>query len=119
MHSLITHILCFVCDRTDAIGNSSKCEVLLEGGGFWTPETYFDILHTPGHTAGSLSILVRTNKENVLFTGDHLAYTDSHKALEGFKRYNHGNLMYVNIIEILLSSITVAVAIDIDQWQWL
>ena len=81
-----------VC-RTDAIGNASKCEIRLEGGGFWTPETFFDIIHTPGHTAGSLSILVRTGKENVMFTGDHLAYTDSHKGLEGFKRYNHGNIM--------------------------
>jgi len=38
-----------------------------------------------GHTAGSLCIQVDTGVETVLFTGDHLAYSERKKGLDGFK----------------------------------
>jgi hypothetical protein len=31
--------------------------------------------------------------ETVLFTGDHLGYSAEKQALDGFKRYNHGNIL--------------------------
>ena len=51
------------------------------------------IIHTPGHTAGSLCVMVDTAQDTALFSGDHLAYSASKKGLDGFKRYNHGNVM--------------------------
>lgn len=77
----------------DTIG---VCEVVLQGGGVWSPVESLKIIHTPGHTAGSLCVLYQTIGEYggdcVLFTGDHIAYSGSRKALDGFKRYNHGNM---------------------------
>jgi glyoxylase-like metal-dependent hydrolase (beta-lactamase superfamily II) len=32
------------------------------------------VIHTPGHTAGSISFLMRKPKDNILFTGDTLFY---------------------------------------------
>lgn len=45
-----------------------------------------------GHTAGSICIMFQSKKEAALFSGDHIAYSSSRKALHGFKRYNHGNV---------------------------
>jgi glyoxylase-like metal-dependent hydrolase (beta-lactamase superfamily II) len=67
------------------MGNASKCEVLLDGGGTWEPYEDVRIIHTPGHTPGSLCVMVQTAKDVVLFSGDHLAYSASRKGLEGFK----------------------------------
>jgi glyoxylase-like metal-dependent hydrolase (beta-lactamase superfamily II) len=67
------------------MGNASKCEVLLDGGGTWAPYDDVVIIHTPGHTPGSLCVMVDTEIDTVLFSGDHLAYSASRKGLEGFK----------------------------------
>ena len=80
-----------ILHRADSVASTRDCELLLEGEGVWSPESDFDILHTPGHTAGSLCLLVRTAKDAVLFSGDHLAYSSQKKALDGFKRYNFGS----------------------------
>ena len=80
-----------ILHRADSLVSTRNCELLLEGEGTWSPEPDFDILDTPGHTAGSLCLLVRTAKDAVLFTGDHLAYSSQKKALDGFKRYNYGS----------------------------
>eukprot|EP00595_Chromulina_sp_UTEXLB2642_P003369 CAMPEP_0196766002 /NCGR_PEP_ID=MMETSP1095-20130614/16837_1 /TAXON_ID=96789 ORGANISM="Chromulina nebulosa, Strain UTEXLB2642" /NCGR_SAMPLE_ID=MMETSP1095 /ASSEMBLY_ACC=CAM_ASM_000446 /LENGTH=153 /DNA_ID=CAMNT_0042125735 /DNA_START=510 /DNA_END=971 /DNA_ORIENTATION=+ len=89
-----------VMHRTDLTSDTMNLEVKLEGGGPWYPygnDAGFKIIHTPGHTAGSLCIYRETKGEYggdiVLLTGDHLAYSNSRKALEGFKRYNQGNVM--------------------------
>ena len=65
---------------------------MCEGLGEWDPAVGFKIIHTPGHTPGSLCILIDTNKDKVLFTGDSLAYSAGKQRLEGFKRYNKGIL---------------------------
>jgi glyoxylase-like metal-dependent hydrolase (beta-lactamase superfamily II) len=31
--------------------------------------------------------------ESVLFTGDHLAYSSERNGLDGFKSFNHGNIV--------------------------
>lgn len=81
-----------VLHRLDGTPATRECELLLEGEGVWRPEPDFDIIHTPGHTAGSLCFLVRTAGDAVLFTGDHLAYSAQRKRLDGFKRYNYGSV---------------------------
>lgn len=70
---------------------TNECEILLEGEGRWEPEKGFSILHTPGHTPGSICVLVQTAIDAVLFSGDTIAYSASKKRLEGFKRYNAGS----------------------------
>jgi glyoxylase-like metal-dependent hydrolase (beta-lactamase superfamily II) len=42
-------------------------------------------LYPQGHTAGSLCVMVETDVDTVMFTGDTLAYSASRKSLEGFK----------------------------------
>jgi len=85
-----------IIHRADVTKDTEDCEIKLEGEGVWDPAPDYSILHTPGHTAGSISLLFTCSGEyggdSVLFTGDHLAYTPSRKGLEGFKRYNHGNI---------------------------
>ncbi len=63
---------------------------IFEGLGEWDPAAGFKIIHTPGHTPGSLCVLIDTHKDKVLFTGDSLAYSHGKQRLEGFKRYNKG-----------------------------
>ncbi|KAL6010290.1 hypothetical protein ACLOJK_000721 [Asimina triloba] len=45
-------------------------EIQLQGDGPWNLGQDFDIIHTPGHTKGSICLLYKPLK--VLFSGDHL-----------------------------------------------
>lgn len=101
-----------VIHRSDAIDTARDCEVQLEGGGLWAPCPDLSIIHTPGHTAGSLSILFKSSVESVLFTGDHLAYSATQSRLDGFKRFNHGN------VEVQSEYIRLLAA-DEYSFQWL
>ena len=92
----------------------SQCEVQLEGEGPWSlpegggsssggsssstqpqsssssevdAEADVQLLFTPGHTAGCVSLLYRPHG-GVLFTGDHLAYSQRLGRLTIFKAYN-------------------------------
>jgi len=47
-------------------------------------------VHTPGHTAGSLCVLVATAGDTVLFTGDHLAYSATRKVRAVCTRWSAG-----------------------------
>jgi len=80
-----------IIHKTDATSKAREMEIKLEGTGAWKPSDDYQIIHTPGHTAGSLCVLFKTPKDSVLFSGDTLGYSASRKALEGFKRYNQGN----------------------------
>ena len=84
------------CKRVMHLADISKytedVEIKLSGKASWQLADDVTILHTPGHTAGSICTLVRvTGGENALFSGDHLAYSASRQGLDGFKRYNKGN----------------------------
>mmetsp|Transcript_20219 Transcript_20219/g.30760 ORF Transcript_20219/g.30760 Transcript_20219/m.30760 type:complete len:340 (+) Transcript_20219:80-1099(+) len=46
----------------------------------------FLIVHTPGHSPGSISLLVR---QSVFFTGDTYAYSTRGNAMSGFPRYGN------------------------------
>ncbi|KAK9814637.1 hypothetical protein WJX72_009090 [[Myrmecia] bisecta] len=68
---------------------TTACEVQLEGEGPWAlPDGSDDveIIHTPGHTEGSLCLLFKPDK--ALFTGDHLAQSARLGRLTIFRQYN-------------------------------
>ena len=46
----------------------------------------FAILHTPGHSPGSISLLF---ENSILFTGDTLAFSSRENGMSGFPRYGH------------------------------
>ena len=60
----------------------------------------FKIIHSPGHTTGSLCVLfdakfkeneskeVEDTTSSVLFTGDLIMYSEEKKRLDGYKKYN-------------------------------
>lgn len=82
-----------VIHLADVSKYTEDVEIQLSGKESWNLADDVVIFHTPGHTAGSLCILVKTggSGESVMFTGDHLAYSAKRQGLDGFKRYNHGN----------------------------
>ena len=81
-----------VMHMADVTKDTDPVEIQLSSKDSWQIAEDVTILHTPGHTAGSLCILVRTEGgESAMFTGDHLAYSAKRGRLDGFKRYNHGN----------------------------
>lgn len=83
-----------VIHLADVSKYTEDVEIQLSGKDSWSLADDVEIFHTPGHTAGSLCILVKTGDgsgESVMFTGDHLAYSAKRQGLDGFKRYNHGN----------------------------
>lgn len=86
-----------IIHRTDVTADTAACEVQLEGLGEWKPFDDVIILHTPGHTAGCLSVQFTPptsgsgSGEVVMFTGDHVSYSAKKQALDGFKKYNKGN----------------------------
>jgi glyoxylase-like metal-dependent hydrolase (beta-lactamase superfamily II) len=51
----------------------SAAEWQLEGEGPWELGDDVQLIFTPGHTAGCVSLLYRPDR--ALFTGDHLAYS--------------------------------------------
>lgn len=51
----------------------SAAEWQLEGEGPWALGEDVELIATPGHTAGCVSLLYRPDR--ALFTGDHLAYS--------------------------------------------
>mmetsp|Transcript_20072 Transcript_20072/g.34148 ORF Transcript_20072/g.34148 Transcript_20072/m.34148 type:complete len:406 (+) Transcript_20072:28-1245(+) len=94
-----------VIHRTEVNADTAEVETQLEGLGPWQPFDDLQILHTPGHTAGSISVLYQpspsssssSEAENhqpmpALFTGDHLAFSGRTRQLTGFKQYNRGNI---------------------------
>lgn len=80
---------------------TNECEVLLEGTGSWE-QSDIQLIHTPGHTPGSICVLINTGVESVLFTGDTLGYSGSKKRLDGFKQYNWGSIdaQYQSLLDL-------------------
>jgi len=96
---------------------TDQCELILQGISvltiendydnvkLWRPDEDLKIIHTPGHTPGSLCVEVTTSRESILFTGDHLAFSNRLGQLTGFPQYNHGSLeIQARSMEILVST---------------
>lgn len=81
-----------------------ECEIKLEGTGPWQlPDGSddIDILFTPGHTSGCISMLFKPQK--ALFTGDHLLYSASMDRLSIARRVNwHSVPMQLDSVKALL-----------------
>ncbi|XP_031112371.1 uncharacterized protein LOC116016308 [Ipomoea triloba] len=77
------------CERiihSDEVNTSTAgVEIKLEGTGPWSLGDDFALVHTPGHTTGSVCLFYKPLK--ALFTGDHLAMTES--GLTIIEKYNH------------------------------
>lgn len=68
----------------EVTGSTADAEIKLEGTGPWSLGEDFTLLHTPGHTTGSVCLLYKSQK--VLFTGDHIF--DSVNGLDISEKYN-------------------------------
>lgn len=77
------------CDRILHINevqpHTADVEIKLEGQGPWSLNPDVDLIFTPGHTEGSVSLSYKPLK--ALFTGDHLAASHNGE-LTYFEKYN-------------------------------
>ncbi|GMI80768.1 hypothetical protein like AT4G33540 [Hibiscus trionum] len=82
----------FRCDRIlhfdDVEACTSHIEMKLEGNGPWSLGDDIMLIHTPGHTEGSVCLLYKPLK--LLFTGDHLVMTES--GLSIMEMYNKSSV---------------------------
>jgi len=70
---------------------SKDFEIRLNNSGEWYPDDDLEIIHTPGHTPGSISIRYMSGQEIALFSGDHLAYSNDKQRVDGMKSFNKGS----------------------------
>eukprot|EP00435_Cladocopium_sp_Y103_P067302 s350_g29.t2 len=71
-------------------------EEQLEGDGPWTLAEGVRVVHTPGHSLGSICLLLAsrvTGGDPAIFTGDHLAFNGRLGRLDGFARYGDDLLL--------------------------
>lgn len=80
----------FGCERIihkeDVRSNTVDVETKLEGTGPWNISPGIDLIHTPGHTMGSVCLMHKPL--GILFTGDHLALADDGETLTMFRQYS-------------------------------
>lgn len=93
----------FRCDRImhskDIEPSTAGVEIKLEGSGPWKLYHDIDLIHTPGHTQGSVCLFYKSSK--ILFTGDHL-FTDAF-GLTISEKYNWYSVpMQLNSVKMLL-----------------
>lgn len=76
------------CERilhiADVEASTSDVEIKLEGSGPWSLGNDVTLIHTPGHSEGSICLFHRTLE--IIFTGDHIAMTESGFSM--FEQYN-------------------------------
>eukprot|EP00904_Undaria_pinnatifida_P012486 jgi/Undpi1/8368/HiC_scaffold_25.g10836.m1 len=100
-------------------GDTENVEVQLEessadgrinGFDYWDLAEDLRVLHTPGHSLGSITLLFNpplskagssTEVEGIAFTGDHLAMSGRTGALTGFPMYGHDHVMQSKSMELL------------------
>lgn len=80
-----------IIHAVDTPREAQDIEAKLDGTGSWHPLSNLTIIHTPGHTAGSLCVLYHTPRDAVLFSGHHLSYNADWEVLEGFRAFCKGN----------------------------
>lgn len=78
------------CERIIHSGDvedvTADVEQKLTGNGPWSIGTDFDLIHTPGHTQGSVCLYYKQLK--ALFTGDHVAKSEDSDDLNLFLIYS-------------------------------
>ncbi|GLT75463.1 hypothetical protein SLA2020_471860 [Shorea laevis] len=93
----------FSCDRIlhsgDVEASTTDVEIKLEGSGPWSLGNDIMLIHTPGHTDGSVCLFHKSLK--IIFTGDHLALTQSGFSI--YERYNRSSVpMQLKSVQKLL-----------------
>ena len=79
-------------------------EMQLDGDGPWQLEEGLKVVYTPGHSAGSITLIAdatRTGGDGVAFTGDHLALNGRLGRLDGFARYSDDTFQQADSIQKL------------------
>uniref|UniRef100_A0A453AT05 Metallo-beta-lactamase domain-containing protein n=1 Tax=Aegilops tauschii subsp. strangulata TaxID=200361 RepID=A0A453AT05_AEGTS len=78
------------CERIihsgDVVDITADVEWKLTGSGPWNIGSDFELIHTPGHTEGSVCLLYKPLK--ALFTGDHVAKSEYSDELNLFRMYS-------------------------------
>mmetsp|Transcript_22463 Transcript_22463/g.69583 ORF Transcript_22463/g.69583 Transcript_22463/m.69583 type:complete len:145 (+) Transcript_22463:464-898(+) len=73
-------------------------EQQLTGDGPWELAPGVKVVHTPGHSAGSITLILSgsvTGGDGVAFTGDHLALSARLGRLDGFAAYGDDHKLQV------------------------
>ncbi|KAI5062373.1 hypothetical protein GOP47_0022912 [Adiantum capillus-veneris] len=96
----------FHCERIiheeDVRQDTVDVETKLKGSGPWSIFPEVDLIHTPGHTMGSVCLLYKPL--GILFTGDHLAIDDDGESLTMFREYSKLSVaMQIESVRALLS----------------
>ncbi|KAM3409576.1 hypothetical protein ACQJBY_002086 [Aegilops geniculata] len=73
------------CSQPKVEDITADVEWKLTGNGPWNIGTDFELIHTPGHTEGSVCLLYKPLK--ALFTGDHVAKSEESDDLNLFLMY--------------------------------
>lgn len=80
----------FSCQRIlhkeDVNRSTADVEWQLTGDGPWSLGPDIDLIFVPGHTEGCVALHLKTQK--VLFTGDHLAWSERGEDVTLFRHYN-------------------------------
>lgn len=84
----------------DIDASTNDVEMKLEGSGPWNLYEDIQLIHTPGHTAGSVCLFHKSHK--ILFTGDHIGETESGKITIGEKYNKCSVLMQLDSVRMLL-----------------
>ncbi|XP_078448480.1 metallo-beta-lactamase family protein isoform X2 [Wolffia australiana] len=90
-----------IIHSADVEAFTADAEMQLHGEGPWSLGVDFDLIHTPGHTKGSVCLLYKPLK--VLFTGDHLAASEDME-LTMFEQYSKDSGLQLGSIWKLMNS---------------
>uniref|UniRef100_M8CA86 Metallo-beta-lactamase domain-containing protein n=1 Tax=Aegilops tauschii TaxID=37682 RepID=M8CA86_AEGTA len=72
--------------KSKVVDITADVEWKLTGSGPWNIGSDFELIHTPGHTEGSVCLLYKPLK--ALFTGDHVAKSEYSDELNLFRMYS-------------------------------
>ncbi|KAI3709308.1 hypothetical protein L2E82_39068 [Cichorium intybus] len=93
-----------ILNSTEVNVSMRDVEMKLDGCGPWSLNDDIQLIHTPGHTVGSVCLFYKPLK--VLFTGHHLAMEESELAI--FERYNYYS------VAIQLDSVAMLLELDFE-----
>ncbi|XP_026401427.1 uncharacterized protein LOC113297217 isoform X1 [Papaver somniferum] len=88
-----------VLHSQDVEDHTADVETKLEGGGPWNLGNDFELIHTPGHSKGFVSLFYKPLK--VIFTGDHFGKEQSELSI--WVQYNHYSVpLQIESVQMLL-----------------
>ncbi|KAJ7942709.1 metallo-beta-lactamase family protein [Quillaja saponaria] len=89
-----------ILHSSDVDISTADVEMQLQGKGPWSLYKDVQLIHTPGHTEGSVCLLYKSHK--ILFTGDHVGMAES-GVMSMWEKYNQCSVpMQLNNIKMLV-----------------